>query len=158
MKNEISVQLWFLFRDLVGVKHFAGERIVFQGAWGAGAAVVQHLPTVLHLLLILSLQICRSLKQKGSHVVRTIQIYHTSQLCCFLIRRTCSVWTLELFRVLRRGKGRGYWGCSSARSPAPPSLGSSRSSAMFPQRLPPASAGPGGPRLSLSPSVSKINK
>lgn len=57
--------------------------------------------------------------------------------------------------ILRRVKDRGYWGCSSARSPAPPSPGSSHSSATFQPGLPPPLAGPAGPRLLLSPSSSK---
>lgn len=55
-------------------------------------------------------------------------------------------------RRLPRARDRGCWGCSSAHSPAPPSLGSWRSSAMFPRRRRPALAGPDEPRPSPSPS------
>lgn len=50
---------------LVGIEHFAGQGVVLQGAGGAGAAVVQHFSTVLHLvLLLLSLQVCHPLQSK----------------------------------------------------------------------------------------------
>lgn len=55
-------------RYLVGVEHFAGEWIVFQGAGGAGAAVVQHFTAVLHLLFVLSLQICCYLRMQDRHL------------------------------------------------------------------------------------------
>lgn len=65
MKNENmdgQIEKLFIFCwYLVGVEHFAGERIVPQGTGWAGTAVIQHLSTVLHLLLILSLQICSAL-------------------------------------------------------------------------------------------------
>jgi len=48
---------------LVGVEHLAGERVVPQGAGGAGAAVVQRLPAVLHLLLVLPLKVSRALEE-----------------------------------------------------------------------------------------------
>lgn len=64
--NDNVTSVWIradrLWRYLVGVKHFASERVVPQGAGGAGAAVVQHLAAVLRLLLVLSLQIRRSLR------------------------------------------------------------------------------------------------
>ena len=49
---------------LVGVEHFAGERVVPQGAGGAGAAVVQGLPAVLRLLLVLTLKVSRALEER----------------------------------------------------------------------------------------------
>lgn len=55
-------------RYLVGVEHFAGEWIVFQGAGGAGAAVIQHFTAVLHLLFILALQICCYLRMLDRHL------------------------------------------------------------------------------------------
>lgn len=50
-----------IMQYLVGVEDFAGEWVIPQGAGRAGAAVIQHLAAVLRLLLVLSLQICRSL-------------------------------------------------------------------------------------------------
>lgn len=133
-----------VWQHLVGVQHFAGERIVPQGAGGAGAAVVQHLAAVLRLLLVLSLQIGRSLRgTPGSG----FQMNGT---------REKKLNSGQPGRRLPRARDRGCRGCSSARSPAPPSLGSWRSSATFPRRRRPASAGPDEPRPSLSPSKGHV--
>lgn len=131
-----------LWQYLVGVKHFAGERVVPQGAGGAGAAVVQHLAAVLRLLLVLSLQISRSLRDTPDSL--TFRWTASDRRSSTPTRKGCH---------LPRAKDRGCRGCSSARSPAPPSLGSWHSSAMFPQRRRPASAGPDEPRP--SPSLSE---
>lgn len=165
---------------LVGVEYFAGERIVFQGAGGAGAAVVQNFTTVFHLLLILSLQICCSLQKQRQRktlrdivleveiaqniqlkqILKKIRWYYRYHLHCkkaqysqsILIR--CMYGCICVLWLLQRVKDHGYLDCSSARSPAPPSPGSWRSSATFQQRHQPASASPDGPLLSLSPSAS----
>lgn len=130
-----------LWQYLVGVEHFASERVVPQGAGGAGAAVVQHLAAVLRLLLVLSLQIRRSLRSTPDSVTSR---WSASD------RRSSS--PTRNSRRSPRARDRGCPGCSSARSPAPPSPGSWHSSAMFPRRRQPASAGPDEPRP--SPSLS----
>jgi len=53
---------------------------------------------------------------------------------------------------LQPARGRGGPGWPTARSPAPPSPGSWRSSATSPRQPPPAAAGPDEPPPSLSPS------
>lgn len=66
----LYVLKWWQFEfcwHLVGVEDFAGEGVVLQGAGGTGAAVIQHFSAVLHLLLVLPLQIRRSLHKQHQH-------------------------------------------------------------------------------------------